>query len=106
MTSSTTRESGRHDSYILTQPDGQVISYVGEDAARYYQARIVLAALRAIKAGFRMTRTATPTNLYKTAKQFTGKDYKRGQIDLAIADMEHWVSYMMLALPILTEGEK
>ena len=105
MTSSTTKEYGRHDSYILTKTDGQAISYVGEDAARYYQARVLLAGLRAVKHGMRITRTATPTNVLKMAGQFTGKKYKRGQIDIAIADLTDWVALMMLAMPILTREE-
>lgn len=105
MTSSTTKEYGRHDSYILTRTDGQVISYVGEDATRYYQARIILAGLKALKQGMRLTRTATHTNALKMTSQFTGKQYKRGQIDLAIADLTDWVALMMLAMPVLMDTQ-
>jgi hypothetical protein len=77
------------DSYI-TVGDG-VTGFIGPDATRLLHARTVKHALRACKLGFRLTRTATPTRTFYLASRITGKTYKRGQYDLAIADVNQWI---------------
>jgi len=87
------------DSYI-TVGDG-VTGFIGSDATRLLHARTVKHALRACKLGFRLTRTATPTRSFYLASQITGKAYKRGQYDVAIADLNEWIWAMEAALPVV-----
>jgi hypothetical protein len=87
------------DSYI-TVGDG-VTGFIGPDATRLLHARTVKHALRACKLGFRLTRTATPTRTFHLASKITGKAYKRGQYDQAIADVNEWIWAMEAALPVV-----
>jgi len=93
-----------NDSHLKASPDGRVQSYIGEDSTRLFQAKVVKQGLRACKLGMRLSRNATPTTLFALTKQFTGKSYKRGQYDIAIADLDIWINTMTLALPIETTG--
>lgn len=88
------------DSYIAIRGEG-VTSYVGQDATRLLHAETVKHALRALKHGMRLTRTATPTRTLELAGKITGKRYKRGQYDVAIADVEQWIYAMRAALPVV-----
>jgi len=87
------------DSYV-TKGDGYT-SYVGADATRLLHAKTVFHALRACKAGMRLTRNATPTACFASASRITGKRYKRGQYDVAMADVRAWIIAMESALPIV-----
>jgi len=95
------------DSYIVKHGDG-VSAFIGRDATRLMHARTVYLALRACKAGMRLTRTATPTRSFELARQITGKTYKRGQYDAAMADVRAWILAMESALPVIdrSKGEK
>ena len=87
------------DSYV-TKGDGYT-SYVGADATRLLHAKTVFHALRACKAGMRLTRNATPTACFASASRITGKRYRRGQYDVAMADVREWILAMESALPIV-----
>ena len=76
-------------------------AYVGVDATRLLHAKTVKHALRANKIGFRLTRTATPSRSFAMATKITGKTYKRGQYDQAIADVNEWIWAMESALPVV-----
>lgn len=78
-------------------------SYVGQDATRLLHAKTVFHALKACKLGMRLTRTATPTRTFALASRITGKAYKRGQYDQAMADVRQWIVAMEAALPIIRE---
>ena len=51
----------------------------------------------------RLTRTATPTRTFALASKITGKTYKRGQYDQAMADVRQWIVTMEAALPMIQE---
>jgi len=87
------------DSYISVSENAT--AYVGHDATRLLHARTVKHALRACKIGFRLTRTATPTRSFAMASKITGKAYKGGQYDAAIADLNEWIWAMEAALPVV-----
>lgn len=90
------------DSYVHVAGEG-VTAYVGEDATRLLRAKMVIQALKALKVGMRLTRSATPTNTFKIASQYTGKKYSRGEYDRAIEDLRQWCIAMELALPIVKD---
>lgn len=57
-------------------------------------------ALKLHKAcGMIPTRGMTITKMFKQAGHITGKTYKRGQHDAAIADLESWIAAAKAALP-------
>jgi hypothetical protein len=73
---------------------------------RLYQAVALKSALRMYaKCKMQPNRAWTPTAMLKLAGQFCGKTYKRGEYELAIADLTVWISTMQSALPITREGE-
>lgn len=90
------------DSYITVKND-EVTSFIGPDATHLFQAKCIVMSFRAIKNGFRLTRGATPTRMFKLASQYTGQKYKRGEYDRAMADMQVWISAMESALPVIEE---
>ena len=89
------------DSYITVDEKNGITGFHGHDATRLLHARTVKHALRACKLGFRLTRTATPTRSFAMASRITGKAYKRGQYDQAIADVNQWIWAMESALPVI-----
>jgi hypothetical protein len=93
------------DSYIVKHGDG-VTAFVGMDATRLIHAKTVYHALRACKIGMRLTRTATPTRCFDMASKITGKRYKRGQYDQAMADVRAWILAMESALPVIEKGTR
>jgi hypothetical protein len=93
------------DSYIVKHGDG-VTAFIGLDSTRLLHARTVYHALRACKAGMRLTRTATPTRCFELASKITGKRYKRGQYDQAMADVRAWILAMESALPVIEKGSR
>ena len=87
------------DSYLGVR-DGQITSYVGEDATRAFQAIAVAHALRFYaKTGMKMNRMYTPTNMLKVASSITGKKYKARAYVEAADDLQKWANEMKAALP-------
>jgi hypothetical protein len=66
-------------------------------------ARAVFHILEAFKVGKRLMRTETPTRTFALASKITGKTYRRGQYDQAMADVRQWIVTMEAALPIVRE---
>jgi len=89
------------DSYVKKFDGGTV--FVGPDATRLLHARTVLASIRAIQKGMRLTKTATPTRTLALAGALTGKTYKRGQYEAAAHDVKLWIVTMEAALPMIHE---
>jgi hypothetical protein len=88
------------ESYVVFSEDGTQ-SFVGPDAAAYYKAKVLISGLGLIKKGIWINRHATPKQLLIMAGKYSGKTYKRGQYDEAIADVSLWASTMALALPMV-----
>ena len=52
------------------------------------------------KSGKKPNRAWTPTAMLAAASKITGRTYKRGQCELAAADLKRWADDMAAALPI------
>lgn len=89
------------DSYLEVNADGQISSYVGEDATRYFQVRILCMGLKAKQRGIQLARNYTPKRMFETASKYTGKKYKLTDYETAIKDLELWLRTMEAALPIV-----
>ena len=90
------------DSYIHTFPGGT--AFVGNDAVRLYAAITLRSAIKLyLKAGIIMTRGATISSLLRQAGARTGKTYRRGQGEAAVADLTTWITAMQSALPVETD---
>lgn len=79
-------------------------SYVGQDATRVFQAKVVRSALKSAKIGLRMNRQMTPTALLRTAGNITGQTFKRGQYDAAIEALTEWIE--KASLPLVVEDTR
>lgn len=79
------------NSTINVGPNG-VTSFNGFDATNLYRAAMVKQGIKLHRdTGMILTRGATITKLFAMATGYTGKKYKRGQHNAAIADMEAWI---------------
>lgn len=66
-------------------------SFIDPDAYRVLVLRQAL-RIHVVSGGkMRMTRTATPTRLLAMASEVTGRQYKRGQHAVALADIEELI---------------
>jgi len=93
------------DSYVIQHGEG-VTAFIGLDATRLAHARTVYIALKACKPGMRLTRSATPTRSFELATKITGKRYKRGQYEHAMADVRAWILAMESALPVIDKRKE
>jgi hypothetical protein len=67
-------------------------TFIGTDGTNTYRAIATKSAIKMHKAcGMIPTRGVTITKLFKIASSYTGKTYKRGQHDQAIADLQVWI---------------
>ena len=67
-------------------------TFVREQGVETFRAISLKAGLRLFaKTGMKPNRAWTPTAMLKTAGTITGKVYKRGQYDLAVADLDAWI---------------
>ena len=89
------------DEGITLSPSGTMFS--GPDATHLFRAIALRSALKLAKAGIKINRHTSPTDLLKMAKLYTGKVYKRGQYDQARDDLTIWIDTMKSAIPIAIE---
>lgn len=68
--------------------------YIG-DATKIFQAKAIRQGLKACKIGMRLNRAYTPTALFRTATNLTGKTFKRGQYDEAISAMDELIHTLL-----------
>lgn len=87
------------DSHIKTFGKGGV-SFVGPDAVNLFRAATLRSALGLLAKGITPTRGLTRTRALAMCKEYTGQDYKRGEIERAQADLTTWIETMKSALPI------
>lgn len=79
-------------------------TYAGPDAVNLFRARTLRSSIKMHqRSGMIPTRGVTITVMFQIAGQYTGKKYKRGQHDQAIADLDVWISAMTSAMPITDE---
>jgi hypothetical protein len=89
------------DSYISHSKGG--IMFAGPDAVRFFHAAALRSGLGLLKVGIKPARGWTITKALKMAGTYTGKQYKRTEIDRAMADMKIWIDAMRCALPVERE---
>ena len=91
------------DSHIDVDANGRPLCFHGPDATAYFRARTVMASIILYqKTGLQPTRGVGITRLLAIASEYTGKRYRRGQADAAVADLKIWTETMLAALPIVT----
>lgn len=68
-------------------------SFVTPDEQNYYRAAALKAGLKLLKAGIKPNRKWTKTNALAAAGEITKpkRAYRKVDIDLAIADLDHWL---------------
>ena len=86
-----------NDSHIQTGPGGTM--FVGPDATELFRATMLRSALGMLKVGITPTRGMTITKALTMATRYTGKKYKRTQIEAARDDVKVWCDTMSAALP-------
>lgn len=87
------------DSKIVYDRSGNAVTFAGEDATRLFAAATLRSALGLLKAGIQPTRGYTMTKALNGATLFTGKRYRRTQVDEAREDLRIWCETMKAALP-------
>lgn len=71
--------------------------FAGEEGVTYFRAASIKAGLKLLKVGIKPGRAWTKTNALKAAAGITGKrGYRKIDIDLAIADLDHWLKERQL----------
>lgn len=76
----------------ITHHAGGGMSIVGEEAMKLYGAAVLRSAIKLyLKTGMRANRMYTPTNMLFAAGTYTGKTYKRGQLQQAFDDLDVWL---------------
>ena len=91
------------ESEVKIGPSGA--SFNGPDGVRLFQAITIRSALKLHKAGLKVNRHTTTTNLFNFASQYTGKTYKRGDFDRAMQDLTAWIDTMRSAIPVTVESK-
>lgn len=89
------------ESYIKTGVGGTM--FAGPDATQLFRAVVVKHGLKMAKAGIRATRGFTITRGLQMVTGYTGKKYKRTEVDRALRDLEIWIATMRAALPVIEE---
>ena len=93
------------DSFIQYGPGGT--SLVGPDATDLFRAAALRSALGLLAVGITPTRGLTRTKALVMVTRYTGKTYKRSQLEEARSDLKVWIETMHSALPHLNEkGEQ
>lgn len=63
--------------------------FAGKEQVNRYVAVVLKSAIKLyINTGMKANRAYTPKNMLAKAGEFTGKTYKRGQLSVALADLE------------------
>lgn len=86
------------DSYIQHSKGGT--AFVGEDAVRLMAALTLRSGLDLLAKHIRPAKGWTITGALGSASRYTGKSYKRNEIDKAIADLTIWIETMRAGLEV------
>jgi hypothetical protein len=92
------------ESKIITGAGGTV--FAGPDATNLFRAATLKAALGLLAKGITPTRGLTITRALAMVKEYSGKTYKRSQIEEARRDLTTWIEAMKSALPVEDSEEK
>jgi hypothetical protein len=90
-----------NDSYLIRNAEGDVTTYIGKDATHLFRARMVRQALIGWqKFKMKPTRGVNLTRMLEAASGYTGRKYKRTEVEQAIQDVDVWIKTMLAALPV------
>lgn len=90
-------------SHIEVSP--HVTTFVGEDATRLFAATVLRGAIRLyVKSGIKVSSAYTPTAMAFAASGYTGKTYKRSQLDKALVDLSTWIETVKANLSVEIKG--
>jgi hypothetical protein len=87
-----------NESYIGVGKNGAT-SFVGRDAVELLRVVTLRSGLSLLKNGIIPTRGLTITKALAIATSYTGKKYKRTEIEKAREDLKVWADNMSAALP-------
>lgn len=80
-------------------------TFAGPDAVNLYRAIVLRSSMRMYRrCGIKPTRGVGPTQMLALAGEYTGKKYKRGQLEQAEADVQTWIDTMKAAIPVTVDG--
>jgi hypothetical protein len=89
---------------IVYDKKGAARAFVGPDAVNYFRAAVLRSALGLLARGIKPNRMYTVKAALAAAGEYTGKTYKRSEIEQARADLAVWIATMKAALPSETES--
>ena len=96
-----------HNASEVVLHQGGGASFVAPDGVNLFRAITLRNTMRLYaKNGMRPNRNLGPAQMLLIAKEYTGKDYKRSQIEQAVVDVSTWIETMKAALPITNVGEQ
>lgn len=88
------------DSHITYSAKGNGVHFVGPDAVELFRVACLASAMGLYKAKINPGRGCmTGPQALKDATRYTGVSYKRGEYDLARADLKVWIETMKSAIP-------
>lgn len=87
------------DSEITYNAEGEATCFSGPDAVEVYRAAVLSSALGLLRAGITPTRGLTATKALAMCHRYTGRRYKRTEVEQARADLRVWIETMKSALP-------
>jgi len=90
------------DSHVVVNADGTPFIFVGPDAVDLFRVRVLRSSIAMHKrSGIIPTRGVTITKMLAMASQYTGRPYKRGQHDQALADLDRHLAAFTASMPIV-----
>lgn len=90
--------------YISIDATGEPRSFVGPLAVKWHGVVGLRAAIKMYKeAGIIPTHGVGITLMMRSATAITGKSYKRGQYDAAIADLTTWIQATLPTIPVIKD---
>lgn len=73
---------------VIVNAQGAPTSFNGPAGVDVFRMRVMLSAAKLLSKGIRPNRAYTKTNVMAAISQYTGRKYKRTELDKAIADMQ------------------
>ena len=87
-------------SEIVALKHGAVV-FAGPDATQLFRAMTLRSALGLLKVGITPTRGLSMKKAMVMVGQYSGRTYKRTEVDQAVKDLTVWIETMKSALPVV-----
>ena len=87
-----------NESVITTGPGGTM--YAGKDSVELFRANLLKNSLRMASRGLKPTRGFTLKYGLELCRRYTGRGYKRTEVEQAIKDLTVWIETMKSAIPV------